>query len=311
MSRWSVSLILPLFGLSAPAVAQSSDQSDWSGLYVGVDLGLSSGRLRATGADPVFQLTNINPPGAQPLTVVPGTTVSYDDSGRQSGFIYGGVAGFSFNSGNWVLGIEGDAHGPRDSGDMTVTAPKPATALEPAGTYTISRSARISWDWSARGRIGYAWGPTMIYASGGVAGARVRLHGVDGYSIPAGASAGSGAFAPGPFGPITIASSARGTLTGWTASFGGERRLGGKVSLGLDARYSDYGSHNVDFGGCVPNAGCANGSTITGNTITFPAGTTPASISLGTTDAYPGASPGATRVSLNEWRLSARLIFHF
>ena len=310
MARWCLPLASLALALPAPARAQPGDADGWAGFYVGVDVGLSSGKLHASGADSVFQLTNINPPGAQPLTVVPGTTVAYDESGRRSGFLYGGTAGYQFNAGNWLFGIEGDVHGPRNSGDLLVTAPKPATSLEPAGTYTVSRSARISRDWAVRGRIGYAWGPAMIYASGGVTGARVRLHGVDGYSIPAGAGAGSSAFMPGPVGPILIASSVRGTLTGWTAGFGGEHQVASHVSIGLDARYSDYGSRTVDFGTCIPNTQCA-GATVTGSTITFPAGTAPASISLGTTDAYPGASPGVTRISLNEWRLSARLIFRF
>jgi outer membrane immunogenic protein len=296
-----------LIGASA---ANAQEPAHWSGVYVGVDVGASSGKLRAAGSDDIFQLTNINPPGTQPLTVVPGTTIAYSGSSHRTGIVYGGTVGFLLQTGDWLFGIEGDAHGPRNSGAFTIATTKPATALEPPGNITIERDARISWDWSVRGRIGYAFGPSMIYAAGGVAGARVRLRGEDDYSIPAGASAGSSALAPGPFGPIAIASSVRGNLTGWTAGIGGERQVASHVSIGLDGRYSDYGNRNVDLGSCVPNTACTN-ATVTGGTITFPAGTSPGSISLGTADAYPGASPGITRVSLNEWRLSARLIFRF
>jgi len=304
LSRWIAAFAV----LTAPAVASAQN---WSGLYVGADLGVSSGRLRASGADDIFQLTNINPPGPQPLTVVPGTTIAYSASNHRTGFVYGGTVGHQFQTGNWVLGLEGDVHGPRNSGAVNVAVTKPATALEPPGPITIGRSARISWDWSARARVGYTWGPAMIYAAGGVASARVRLQGADSYSMPAGASAGSSAFAPGPFGPIVIASSVRGTLTGWTAGIGGERQVASHISIGLDGRYTDYGSHTIDLGTCVPNTTCAGNATVTGGTITFPAGTSPASIGLNGVDVYPGASPGITRVSLNEWRLSARLIFRF
>lgn len=308
-SRW----IAALAALTMPGLAAAQPPASWSGFYIGADIGGSSGRIKASGADEVFQLTNINPPGPQPLTIVPGTTVGYSGSHRHIDFLYGGTAGFLLQSGNFVFGVEGDAHGPRDAARYSANFPLPATSLAPPGTVTIARDARISWDWSARARVGAAWGDDMIYAAGGVASARVRLRGQDILSIPAGNAAhlaGEPPFATPTIGPVTIAASRSGTLTGWTAGIGGEHRLGDHVSIGLDARYVDYGHKNIDLGSCVPNGPCSN-ATVTGGTITFPAGTNPASISLNSTDAYPGASPGITRVSLTEWRLSARLIFRF
>lgn len=309
LSRW----IAAAAALTMPTVAGAQAPANWSGFYVGADLGVSSGKIHASGTDSIFQLTNINPPGSQPLTVVPGTSISYSTADHRTGFVYGATAGFMFGSGHWLFGLEGDGHGPRDSGAVTVNAPKPATALEPVGTVTIGREARISWDWSARARIGYSWGPAMIYAAGGVASARVRLRGEDTYLVPAGnaaPTAGNAPFATPTIGPVVIAASQRGTLTGWTAGIGGEHRLAPHISIGLDGRYSDYGNRTVDLGSCVANTQCPS-ATVAGGTITFPAGTAPGSISLGTSDAYPGATPGVTRVSLNEWRLSARLIFRF
>lgn len=300
--------------LTTPGLAAAQPPASWSGFYIGADVGGASGKIKASGADEVFQLTNINPPGTQPLTVVPGTTIAYAGSHRHTDFLYGGTAGFLLQTGDWVFGVEGDAHGSRDAARYSANFPLPSTSLSPPGTATIDRDARISWDWSARGRIGYAWGDDMIYAAGGVASARVRLRGQDTLLIPAGNAApttGSPPFAAPTIGPVTIAASRRGTLTGWTAGFGGEHRLGAHFSIGLDARYTDYGHKNLDLGTCVPNVAPVGNCTITGGTITFPAGTNPASISLNSSDAYPGASPGITRVSLNEWRLSARLIFRF
>ncbi|HEX5182501.1 MAG TPA: outer membrane beta-barrel protein [Allosphingosinicella sp.] len=312
-SRW----IIACAALAAPGIASAQTRddprNDWSGFYVGADVGLASGRIKASGADEIFQLTNINPPGTQPLTVVPGTTISYAGSRRHSDILYGGTAGFLVQTGNLVLGVEGDAHGPRDAARYSGNFGLPATALAPPGTVTIARDARVDWDWSARGRVGVSLGSDMIYADGGIASARIRLRGQDTLMIPAGnaaPTAGSPPFATPTIGPVTISASRRGTMTGWTAGIGGEHRLASHLSLGLDARYSDYGHHNYDLGSCVPNTACGN-ATVTGGTITFPAGTNPASISLNSTDAYPGASPGVTRVSLNEWRISARLIFRF
>jgi outer membrane immunogenic protein len=326
MTRWPAPLALLLFAMPAPALAQSDDLGGWSGFYVGVDLGLSGGKLHASGTDTVVQVSNINPPGPQPLTVVPGTSFGYAGSDRKTDVLYGATAGFLARSGNWLFGLEGDGHGPRDAGSFAISAPLPATALAPAGTVSAARDARISWDWAARARVGYTWGPAMVYAAGGIASARVRLRGEDVFATPAGnaaASPGNPPFAAPAFGPIAIAVAERGTLTGWTAGIGGEHRLGRHFGIGLDARYTDYGSRTYAMNpGCntaslaySPNGiaqGTCPGATIAGaGTVTYPAGTTPASTSPLTTEIYPGALPGPTRISLSEWRLSARLIFRF
>lgn len=314
MAHWRLTLGLPLLAIPTPAPAQSGDPG-WSGFYIAADLGLASGRLRASGTDTVTQLTLIDPPGAlQPFTVVPGTTVTYAGADTQTTFVYGGAAGFLLPSGSWLFGLEGDGHGPRDSGSVVATVAKPATALEPGGTFTVARSARIDWDWSVRGRVGYTWGPAMIYIAGGVTGARARLRGADTYLVPTGQAGGGSQFVPPTIGPITISNDQRATFTGWTAGAGGEHRVAPHISIGLDGRFSDYGNRSVTFSGCSPNAigqGLCPGTTITGaGTITFPAGTNPATIS-NPANFYPGASPGITRVSLNEWRLTARVVFHF
>lgn len=316
MTRWFLPLAAVALALPAPALAQSDDPAGWAGFYVGVDLGLASGKLRTSGADSVQQLTNINPPGPQPITVVPGYTQNFSGSDRRSGLLYGATAGFMLRSGNWLFGLEGDGHGPRDAGSFSASFAKFQTVLEPAGTLTIVRDARISWDWSVRGRVGYTWGPSMVYAAGGVASARIRLRGDENLLVPAGNGSPSGGnppFANPGYGPISETVTYRGTQTGWTAGLGGEHRMSRHISLGLDARYSDYGNRNYDLTGCaVGSSGLCRNVTLSGqSTITFPAGTTPATITRGTQDPYPGTSENGTRVSLNEWRLSARLIFRF
>lgn len=317
MTRWSLPLAALALALPAPAMAQPANPGGWSGFYIGLDVGLASGKLRASGSDFVQQVTNINPPGPQPLTVVPGYFQNFSGSDRQSGLLYGATAGFMVRTGNWLLGIEADGHGSRNAGAYSATFAKPPTILEPAGTVSVIRDANISWDWSARGRIGHIWGPSMIYAAGGVASAHVRLRGEDTYLVPAGTAApnGNGGVVSPTIGPVTIANSGRGTLTGWTAGVGGERRVSRHVSIGLDARYTDYGSRAIVLPDCFVNSisqnQCAGATVISGGTITFPAGTAPATISPSGNDAYPFITPDDTRVSLNEIRVSARLIFRF
>ena len=255
MTRWSMLLAACVFALPAPSLAQTRDLNGWSGFYVGIDLGLASGKLHASGSDDVFQVTNINPPGPQPLTVVPSTSFTYAGSDRQMGLLYGATAGFLVRSGHWLFGAEADGHGSRDAGAVSTSFAKPATILEPASRIDVARAARISWDWSVRARAGYTWGPGMIYVAGGVASARVRLRGEDSYTQPGGNAApnlsGGGPVVSPAFGPISETVTYRGTLTGWTAGMGGERRLSRHISIGLDGRYTDYGNRVFDLSGCT------------------------------------------------------------
>lgn len=311
--------------LVTPAIAGAQVPADWSGFYVGVDLGAASGKLHASGADTIDQLSNVNPPGPQPLTVVPASSVGYSGSDRKADILYGATAGFLVRSGTWLFGLEADAHGPRDAGAFTTTSPLPTTILAPAGTATVARDARISWDWSARARIGHFWGPNMAYAAGGYASARMRLRGEDIFATPAGNAAppaGNPPFAAPAFGPIAIAVTQRDTMSGWTAGVGGEHRMARHLSLGLDARYTDFGSRTYSLApGCATGSGyypqavargeCANATARGVDTVTYPAGTSPASTGANSSEIYPGALPGPTRVSLTEWRLAARLIFRF
>jgi len=136
-------------------------------------------------------------------------------------------------------------------------------------------------------------------------------------------SGGNPPFASPAFGPIAIAVSERGTFTGWTAGVGGEHLMAHHLSLGLDARYTDYGSRDYSMNpGCtdpllgyspngVAQGRCTNATIAGAGTVTYPAGTSPATTSPQGTEIYPGTLPGPTRVSLNEWRLAARLIFRF
>jgi opacity protein-like surface antigen len=246
--------------------------------------------------------------------VVPGTSVPGGGSATETNFIYGGLLGGQWQTGGLILGIEGDLHGGRDLSAFTNALNIPATILAPASNGSVSRSAHMSYDWSVRARIGAAIGSrTMIYASGGIAGARVRLTGEDIFTTPAGAAATGNnipAFQSPTIGPVVLTASQRRSIQGWTGGIGGETRLGRHLGLGLDARYTDYGSKNFALGGgCTPaSAGAGACGGLTRNS--------PAIVINGTTlnpatDVTPGIVPGATAARFRDIRLTARLVFHF
>lgn len=304
--------IAALAALATPAVAEA--QVNWSGFYVGGEAGAANARLKVSGTDLIFQLSNEHPgpPGTpiNPLIVVPGTSRDYSGSDNQISLLYGGFAGAQLQTGSLVLGLEGDFHGGRNAGRFSTSQTIPSTLLAPPSTLTQARDLRIRYDWSARARIGIATGSSLLYGTGGIAQTRVRLTGEDSYLTPAGPAAPSG-FAGQPtfqsptIGPVVTTFTRNARLTGWTAGLGGEQRIAPHFSLGLDGRYVNYGSHTISFD-------CSFQSARTGSCGSY---STPPIVIYGrthdSTDTTPGAEPGPTRVSLSEWRLAARLIFRF
>ena len=118
----------------APAFAPAP-VFNWSGIYVGGHIGA------AFGGDDSF------------ATDIVGLT----GSNRDAAFLGGGQIGADYQfAPNWVVGIEGQISGISNS-DRTF------------GLAGESLRDRSDWIASVTGRLGYTWGPGMIYAKGGVA----------------------------------------------------------------------------------------------------------------------------------------------
>jgi outer membrane immunogenic protein len=94
--------------------------------------------------------------------------------------IAGLQAGYNYQFSSWVLGIEGDISGARLSTSQTgvpfalVGLPACVVGL-PCGSATVTEDIR--WLASARGRVGYAWGPSLLYVTGGAAWTDVKYTG--------------------------------------------------------------------------------------------------------------------------------------
>lgn len=272
-----------------------AEPGDWSGFYVGLDAGAANADLEADSTDTVAQVTNVNPPGPQPITVVPSTTTQLNADDSRISFLYGATAGFLAQSGGLVFGLEADVHGPRDAGEVAQTNTIPQTLLSPSSTVTLTREAETQYDWSLRGKIGVAMRRTLLYATGGVVSARVELRAENVYTIPAG-TAGSPSFATPAFGPIVTTAEESRTMTGWTGGIGAEQRLGNSLSVGLDLRYNDYGSKTFNLA--------------TSSTTSPPLIFTGAEGGTGNPlSPSPRATPGPTRIDLSEWRLVVRLLW--
>jgi opacity protein-like surface antigen len=276
-----------------PISAHAQESGHWSGFYAGVQGGAARGRLSVQATDTLTQYTNINPPGAQPLTVVPGMLLPLSGRDSRTSVTYGGLVGWQFQSGPAVFGIEADLRAGRSSVEVQTSDQISNTALAPASTVTRDRSARSRYEWSARARIGYAPGNTMFYGTAGVAGAHVRVRGDSAYTIPAG-NAGVPTTQPFPAqGPFLVTASETRSLIGWTAGLGIEQRLGAHLRIGLEGRYTDYGSKTF----ALDNPAQTDAGAAAAAPFTAVSG--------------EGAYPGPTRVGLRDAQVNVRLTFAF
>jgi outer membrane immunogenic protein len=164
---------------------------NWSGCYIGAEGGGSWGHTQLFDLLTVADLTN--------------------PFGLRGGLV-GGTIGCNWQSNtNWVVGIEDDMSWMHNSGTATDIA-----------VATTSNKLNENWIDTLRGRLGYVWGRSLIYATGGVAfvGTKLTVVGVAG----------------------TFSESQ--ALTGWTLGGGIETALAANWSVKAEYLYVGLGNQN-------------------------------------------------------------------
>ena len=162
---------------------------NWTGFYIGVNGGGGWGRSRWDTAD------NFN----------------------TSGWLVGGTAGYNWQMGQTVFGVEGDVDWSNIKGTTTTFC-------------TFGCNTNNTWLSTVRGRLGYAFDRFMPFITGGLAVGDIR------------------ASTPGFAGAST-------TNAGWTVGGGVEFALAGNWTAKAEYLYVDLGNLNCGFacGGGVAN----------------------------------------------------------
>jgi outer membrane immunogenic protein len=115
---------------------------NWTGVYLGINGGFGTGNSNWSD-------------GAV------GTTGSFPISG----YLIGGTAGFNYQIGEYVFGIEGDGDWTNLNGNSGSTCGAITAVLTPpVGCQTQSR-----WLGTVRGRVGYAFDRILLYGTAGAA----------------------------------------------------------------------------------------------------------------------------------------------
>jgi outer membrane immunogenic protein len=155
------------------ALAASSLPS-WTGFYIGGHAGYGWGSLNGDTTRSVV----IPPPSAPNFWVNTPTTIPFvfeRDFGPQ-GWLGGLQAGYNFQSGLFVYGLEADLSW-ADQRDLIFLHgdTRPRFVNTEDYSYEETTSAKLKYMGTVRGRLGYALGQFLPYATGGFAWGRMTL----------------------------------------------------------------------------------------------------------------------------------------
>ncbi len=170
--------------LIAPAMAE--EHFDWDGFFAGIGAGAN-----------FVDLDRYNN-----LPAAPNVGSTYSDTV----FTAGAIAGYNWQSGNWVYGIEGDVY---------------FTDIDFFGTNVAAMYYMASSDWNAsiRGRLGYIIGHHLAYLTAGLGFADINVSQFNGY----------------------ISDSASDILTGYIIGLGLDFWLNQNILGRVELTHADYG----------------------------------------------------------------------
>jgi outer membrane immunogenic protein len=199
---------------------------NWSGFYLGVHAGYTFGEddnISTTG-QAAANIANVAG-GARPGLV----------RTDRDGFIGGGQAGYNWQlTPNWVAGVETDISYVDVRRDRTVVT----IPLNGIGTLNNTFRTRMEYFGTVRGRIGYAWDRTLLYATGGLAYADIE---------------NSVAFF-GPAGQLQFSGNNSRTKAGYTVGAGIEHAFSPNWSAKAEYLYYDFRDETVNVA-VIPGSG--------------------------------------------------------
>jgi outer membrane immunogenic protein len=262
---------LPVYKAPPPvAVAAFS----WTGFYVGANIGYSDGR-----SNNVWDISaaNIIVPNAQCGPADVRFCVNGQNSNKLTGAIGGFQAGYNWQSGRFLAGVETDWQISDQKADQLfnfgfINAGNLFPGAFVSGAYT----QRLQWLGTLRGRVGITADRVLFYGTGGLAYGQVKIDGSATSSgfftgIP-GAPACTG---PGPFGSTCQLAnwSNSSTKVGWTVGGGLEAAISNGWTVKVEYLYVDLGTVRTSFAtlpGCYgtpifPGGICTGVSAGTGN----------------------------------------------
>lgn len=209
---------LPARYAKAPAYV-AAPIYNWTGFYIGANAGYGfsdNDTITTTGQAPI-NVTNVNA-GARAASV----------GLNRDGFVGGGQIGYNWQTGpNFVFGVEADIAYTDFNRSRTIATFPIGGALP---TLNNTFNSKMDYFGTVRGRLGYSFGQTLLYATGGFAYGDVD---------------NSASFF-GPAGNLQFFGRNSGVKTGYTVGGGIEHAFTSNWSVKAEYLYYDLGSSNVN-----------------------------------------------------------------
>jgi outer membrane immunogenic protein len=220
---------------------------DWTGFYIGANLGYSWGNSNSA--------LTLSDPGTGAILNSANSKFNMD------GVVGGGQIGYNWQRDKWVFGLEADIQGTGQQGSgLAICAGGTATALNsacaighrgdtapfnvPAFAVNDGISEKLDWFGTFRGRIGSTFTPTVLgYVTGGLAyGGVSATNTINGINItgPQGVNGSTSTPFAGTAGNSSI-------LVGWTLGVGVEGVISGNWTAKLEYLYLDLGNISGSF----------------------------------------------------------------
>jgi outer membrane immunogenic protein len=138
----------------------------WTGFYIGVNGGY--GWSHGSATETPFQNFALALPGGG--TVVPGASLGQSVNGA----LFGVHGGYNWQTSAWVWGVEGDFDASGMGNSSQIVMPDPLLGSGGLATDGLTVQQQVQWLASARARLGYTWGSSMLYVTGGGAWESLR-----------------------------------------------------------------------------------------------------------------------------------------
>lgn len=220
----------PATAFAAPPepLAQTADHSSWTGFYVGPMIGWSQGYGHfsnpAVNGAPISSLFDLE--SILGITITNPVFTTSSNSLNPNGVVGGLRAGYNYQWGPWLAGLEGDFEGTGQTDKLTATLTGSVFRI-PFSASGVG-SADVSWIATVRGRFGRLLTPSLlIYGTGGLALGDMTVKD----AVTASAAGKT----------VSQTLSDSHVLTGWTIGAGAEMRINDRISVDAQYLYVDLG----------------------------------------------------------------------
>lgn len=258
--------------VAAPVMQGSGDDADsWTGFYIGGNIGASAADdslvsfTNFCGGIATFTLSASNVATVSPCFFAQSSVSLVNTAGQQTSkptsFTGGLQAGYAFQSGNFVGGIEADFNLARRN--ETVSAGANFTNVTPQYAFRVTQSVETDWQSTLRARAGFTTGKLLVYGTGGLAltNLKYQMNYEDFPPTP-------------PINAVQIKGSDSiridKTSLGWTVGGGAEYRVNKKWSINAGYLYTEFSENGASDGlsiATINSSGGVNGTTAVPNQI--------------------------------------------